>query len=195
MNAKAQEIARKVLRKEWEKLSERERRVIKIFLDHAQVSRNTNRLFEDERTMGQRLADRIAQFGGSWTFILIFGALLLAWVALNSFILAGRDAAFDPYPYILLNLFLSMIAALQAPIIMMSQNRQAQKDRLDAAQDYEVNLKAELEIRHLQEKLDELREQKWAELIAIQQEQIRMLATLLDESLTSERENEKRTNQ
>ena len=182
MSTKAQEIARKVLKKEWERLSERERRVIKHFLEHAQVSRNTNLLFEDERTCGQRLADRIAEFGGSWTFILIFLSLLLAWVALNSLILAKQGETFDPYPYILLNLFLSMIASLQAPIIMMSQNRQAQKDRLDAAQDYEVNLKAELEIRHLHEKLDELREQKWAELIEIQQEQIRMLTQLFDET-------------
>ena len=143
----------------------------------------------------QRLADRIAEFGGSWTFILIFCALLLAWVALNSFILAKRSEAFDPYPYILLNLFLSMLAALQAPIIMMSQNRQAQKDRLAAAHDYEVNLKAELEIRHLHEKLDELREQKWAELIAIQQEQIQLLTRLLDEALAVGRTSERRTDQ
>jgi uncharacterized membrane protein len=169
--------------------------VIKRFLDHAQVSQNINQVFEDERTFGQRLADRIAEFGGSWTFISIFCAILLAWVALNSFILAKRGDAFDPYPYILLNLFLSMLAALQAPVIMMSQNRQAQKDRLAAAHDYEVNLKAELEIRHLHEKLDELRERKWAELIAIQQEQIRLLTQLLDEALTFGRTSERRTDQ
>ena len=105
---------------------------------------------------------------------------MLAWVILNSFILANRNAAFDPYPYILLNLFLSMTVALQAPIIMMSQNRQSAKDRIDAAHDYEVNLKAELEILSLHKKIDELREQKWIELIEIQQKQIEMLEKLLE---------------
>src|SRR6185295_10578400 len=132
-------------------------------------------------TFGERLADRIAAFGGSWTFLLLFLVVLVSWVGLNSLVLARRHEAFDPYPYILLNLFLSMIAALQAPIIMMSQNRQAAKDRLDAAHDYEVNLKAELEILSLHEKVDELRERKWGELIELQQEQIRMLMRLLEE--------------
>src|SRR5213082_2346566 len=126
-----------------------------------------------------RLADKVAAFGGSWTFIIIFVAVLLSWVLLNSFILARRGAAFDVYPYILLNLFLSMLAAVQAPVILMSQNRQGVKDRLDAAHDYEVNLKAELEILSLHEKLDELREMKWAGLIGMQQEQIRLLTQLL----------------
>jgi uncharacterized membrane protein len=99
---------------------------------------------------------------------------------LNSWLLARRGEAFDPYPYILLNLILSMLAALQAPVIMMSQNRQAAKDRLDAAHDYEVNLKAEMEILSLHQKLDTLREQQWAELVATQQEQIRLLTLLLE---------------
>ncbi len=102
-------------------------------------------------------------------------------MVLNSYVLARRGDAFDPYPYILLNLLLSMLAAVQAPIIMMSQNRQAAKDRLDAAHDYEVNLKAELEILSLHEKIDELRERKWAELIRLQQEQIQMLVRLSEE--------------
>jgi uncharacterized membrane protein len=110
---------------------------------------------------------------------MIFGAILLSWVALNTLILAQRNASFDPYPYILLNLFLSMLAAVQAPVILMSQNRQGVKDRLDAAHDYEVNLKAELEILSLHEKMDELREMKWAELINMQQEQFRLLTQLL----------------
>ncbi len=142
---------------------------------------DTNEVFQDTRTFGQRLADRIATFGGSWTFIILFLVVLVAWTALNTFILARRHEAWDPSPYILLNLFLSMLAALQAPVIMMSQNRQAAKDRLDAAHDYEVNLKAELEIRALHEKLDELREQHWMQLIEMQQQQIRMLAQLLTE--------------
>jgi uncharacterized membrane protein len=179
MSQHVHEAAKKFLRKEWGKLTERERRVIKGLVERTHVSRNTNREFYDERTFGQRLADKIAAFGGSWTFIIIFGAVLVIWVLLNSYLLARRGATFDPYPFILLNLFLSMIAALQAPVIMMSQNRQSAKDRLDAAHDYEVNLKAELEIASLHDKLDELREQRWGELVAMQQEQIRLLQELL----------------
>jgi len=136
------------------------------------ISHDTNQEFETELTFGQKLADNVAKFGGSWTFIIIFGLILLSWVLLNALLLAGRGATFDPYSYILLNLFLSMLAALQAPIILMSQNRQSVKDRLDAAHDYQVNLKAELEILSLHERLGELRESNLAELITIQYEQI-----------------------
>ncbi len=145
------------------------------------ISTNTNRTFDEQLTFGQRIADRVATFGGSWTFILLFLTFLLGWIILNSLILARTNESFDPYPYILLNLMLSMVAALQAPIIMMSQNRQAAKDRLDASHDYEVNLKAELEIAALHTKIDTLREQQWAELVALQQEQIRLLTRLLGE--------------
>src|SRR5499433_2810046 len=138
-------------------LTEGEKKVIHHLVERLHISRNINREFDEKLTFGQRLADRVAAFGGSWTFILIFCFILLIWVALNSFILLHRGGAFDPYPYILLNLVLSMLAALQAPVIMMSQNRQAVKDRLDAAHDYEVNLKAELEIMSLHEKVDLLR--------------------------------------
>jgi uncharacterized membrane protein len=117
----------------------------------------------------------------------IFAAILIFWVILNSYILANRNAAFDPYPYILLNLFLSMLASVQAPIIMMSQNRQAARDRIDAAHDYEVNLKSEIEIRALHEKFDDLRELKWAELVEMQQEQIRLLQELLHEQTEKKR--------
>ncbi len=178
MTEKAEQLAKKFLRREWEKLTERERRVIQSFVERKQVSRNLSKAYDDDRTFGERLADRVASFGGSWTFIFIFGAILVAWVIINSVLLLNR--AFDPYPYILLNLFLSMIAALQAPIIMMSQNRQAARDRLDATHDYEVNLKAELEIRDIHDKLDDLREQKWLELVELQQEQIRLLEQLLE---------------
>ena len=160
-------------------LSAAQRRVVDRLLHGAHVSRDLNHEFRDGRTLGQRLADRIAAFGGSWTFIMLFLAALLGWVALNT-LLRGR--AFDPYPYILLNLFLSMLASLQAPIIMMSQNRQAAKDRLHAEHDYEVNLKAEIEIRTLHEKLDQLRDQKWTALVALQDQQIRMLERLLEQS-------------
>lgn len=147
------------------------------------LSRNVVQEFEDSRTFGERLADRIAKFGGSWPFILVFLACLGGWAILNTALLRSR--AFDPYPYILLNLFLSMLASLQAPIIMMSQNRQAAKDRVDAAHDYEINLKAEMEIRGLHEKLDELRERRWMELVDMQQEQIRLLQGLLAKATSS----------
>jgi len=145
---------------------------------HTPITRDTNKEFEQALTFGQRLSDQVASFGGSWPFIIIFGVVLLSWIALNSLVLARHNAAFDPYPYILLNLVLSMLAAIQAPIIMMSQNRHAAKDRLDAAHDYEVNLKAELEILGLHQKLDKLCEQQWQELIDLQQEQIRVLREL-----------------
>nr|WP_276204946.1 DUF1003 domain-containing protein [Kushneria phosphatilytica] len=123
----------------------------------------------------------MATFGGSWTFILLFLAVLGTWILLNSVVLATWAHAFDPYPYILLNLFLSLLAAIQAPIIMMSQNRQAARDRLEAAHDYEVNLKSELEIRELHDKLDQLREHQWLALIEQQNQQIRLLEILLSE--------------
>jgi uncharacterized membrane protein len=173
------EFARRVLRRGADVLPESERAVVERFLERAHVSRDTSRAFDDDRTFGQRVADRVAAFGGSWTFIGLFAAVLVAWVVLNSIVLARRGDPFDPYPYILLNLFLSMIAAIQAPIIMMSQNRQAARDRLEAAHDYEVNLKAELEILSLHEKLDALRDAQWRELVAMQQEQIRLLTELL----------------
>lgn len=173
------DIVKKRFNKEIDALPEHEQRVIKHFNDRLPISRDTNQEFETELTTGQKLADNVAKFGGSWTFIIIFGVILLSWVLLNALLLARRGDTFDPYPYILLNLFLSMLAAIQAPIILMSQNRQSVKDRLDAAHDYQVNLKAELEILSLHEKLDELRESKWAELITIQQEQISLLTQLI----------------
>jgi len=164
----------------WEKLTAPQRRAIARVLTTRSVARDVNAEFADTRTFGQRVSDRIAAFGGSWPFIGIAFLLLACWVGLNSVLLAQRGAAFDPYPYILLNLILSMLAALQAPIIMMSQNRQAARDRLEAAHDYEVNLKAELEIQSLHEKLDQLRERDWAALVEMQQEQIQLLQRLLE---------------
>ena len=167
-------------------LSHREQDLFRRILQGKQVARNTNKEFDETLTFGQRLADQVATFGGSWTFIMIFASILLSWIVLNSFLLAKRNSAFDPYPYILLNLFLSMLASIQAPIIMMSQKRQAAKDRLDAAHDYEVNMKAELEIADLHRKVDEMREKQWAELIEMQQEQIRLLTQLLAEKNKSQ---------
>ncbi len=119
------------------------------------ISRNPNVEEEDHLTFGQRVADRVAEFGGSWTFILTFGVVLVAWVSLN---VALAERAFDVYPFILLNLFLSMLAALQAPVIMMSQNRVSAKDRMKAELDYQINLKAELEVAHLHRNLEKLQD-------------------------------------
>jgi uncharacterized membrane protein len=126
----------------------------------SQVTRNVNVEVGERLTLGQRLADRVAAFGGSWPFILVFCAVMVVWVVVNTWVLA--ENTFDPYPYILLNLVLSMLAALQAPIIIMSQNRQAAKDRLQADLDYRINLKAELEVAYLHKKLDRI----WEELQA-----------------------------
>jgi uncharacterized membrane protein len=155
-------LAQRLLESDYENIAPRERRVIEKIARKVAVSHDTNVEHDETLTFGQRLADRVASFGGSWTFMIAFGTVLLCWVALNTFLLSH---AFDPYPYILLNLFLSMLASIQAPIIMMSQNRQSAKDRLDAAHDYEVNLKAEIEIMALHEKLDEMRSQDIAELL------------------------------
>src|SRR5215207_3777789 len=142
MTNKLKYAVTEILESEAVNLTAREKRVLQSILRQTPISRNTHRDFCDDRTFGERVADKVAVFGGSWTFIIIFGTVLLFWVFLNSFVLSRKEAAFDPYPYILLNLFLSMLAAIQAPIILMSQNRQGVKDRLDAAHDYDVNLKA-----------------------------------------------------
>jgi uncharacterized membrane protein len=127
-----------------------------------QVTRNVNIEAEERLTLGQRLADRVAAFGGSWPFILVFCAVMVLWIVVNTWVLAEKT--FDPYPYQALNLVLSMLAAIQAPIIIMSQNRQAAKDRLQADLDYRINLKAELEVAHLHKKIDRI----WEELQAQQ---------------------------
>lgn len=129
--------------------------------------------FEGKLTLGQKLADRIATFGGSWTFLISFFTFLLVWIGVNSWVLLAKP--FDPFPFILLNLILSCLAAIQAPVIMMSQNRQESKDRVRAEHDYQINLKAELEIRHLHEKIDHLLMSQWERLVEIQQVQIELL--------------------
>ena len=162
-----------------EDLSSSEKRVARHIAQRKPIARDTAKDAEESATFGQRAADAVASFGGSWTFIMLFAAILVVWVGTNSFLLVRYGKVFDAYPYILLNLFLSMLAAIQAPIILMSQNRQAQKDRLVAEHDYEVNLKAELEIMLLHEKLDVLRESQWQSLLAIQNEQITLLRLLI----------------
>ncbi len=137
-------------------------------------------------TFGERIADRVAEFGGSWTFIIFFSSVLFGWIILNSFILVKHP--FDPYPYILLNLVLSSVAALQAPVIMMSQNRQGVKDRQNAENDYLINLKAEIEVRHLHEKIDLMVEEQYHHLFKIQQQQLKMLEELQSEIRKLKRE-------
>jgi uncharacterized membrane protein len=154
-------LAQRLLELDYKDIPARERKVIER-VARVVISQNTNVVHEKGLSLGERMADRVAEIGGSWGFVAGFGIVLLAWVLLNS---AALRSPFDPFPYILLNLFLSMLAAIQAPVIMMSQNRQAAKDRLQATHDYEVNLKAEIEIMALHEKLDELRNKDLAELI------------------------------
>jgi uncharacterized membrane protein len=178
IDPRAGELSEKLLRTTYEQLGAREQHVMRHMAERTHISRNVAKDFTEKMTFGQRMADRVATFGGSWVFISIFAVVMVVWVTLNSFILIRIGKSFDPYPYILLNLFLSMIAAIQAPIILMSQNRQAFKDRLSAEHDYEVNLKAELEIMALHEKIDTLREKQWAELISIQQQQLTLLSRL-----------------
>jgi uncharacterized membrane protein len=181
MSNPSQPSAKNLLGREWDHLAARERRIVEAVLHRRSLARDINQAYLDDRTFGQRMADRIAAFGGSWRFIGLFGLFLAAWMTLNSVLLA-RHGAWDRYPYILLNLILSTLAALQAPVIMMSQNRQGERDRLNAANDYEVNLKAEVEIRGLHDKLDALREADWAELVRLQQVQIQMLQRLLGDA-------------
>ena len=153
-----------------------DREVLESLQRHETLSSNVDAEFEKDLTPGEKMADRLATFGGSWTFIIIFAAILFTWIALNSFLLLRKP--FDPYPFILLNLVLSCLAAIQAPVIMMSQNRQEAKDRLRSQHDYQVNLKAELEIRHLHEKIDHLLSHQWERLVEIQQIQIDLLSEI-----------------
>ncbi|MEO7917644.1 MAG: DUF1003 domain-containing protein [Dokdonella sp.] len=158
-----QQTARKLLDVEIDKLPEVERDIVARFISRKRTARNVLREFDDSRTFGERIADRVAQVGGSWTFILCFLGALVAWMLFNTWMLSQR--AFDPYPYILLNLVLSCVAAIQAPIIMMSQKRQGEADRVQAQHDYEVNIKAELEILQVHDKLNALRDSEVNELL------------------------------
>jgi len=155
-------------------LTNLEREVLQSIQDHELLARNVDAEFEQRWSFGERLADRIATFGGSWAFLICFGAFLALWIGLNTVVLVVRPP--DPYPFILLNLVLSCLAAIQAPIIMMSQNRQEAKDRLRSQHDYQVNLKAELEIRHLHDKVDHLLSHQWARLAQIQEIQLDLLS-------------------
>jgi len=157
-------------------LSEIEEEVVQKLAAQELVSENVNTEFDERATMGQRVADRVAEVGGSWGFVIGFFLFLLVWIGINTAVLLWH--AFDPYPFILLNLLLSCLAAIQAPIIMMSQNRQEAKDRLRAEHDYRVNLKAELEIRLLGERIDRLLNHQWQRLLEIQEIQVELMGQL-----------------
>jgi uncharacterized membrane protein len=162
-----------LLARERGELSELDRQVVESLAREATVARDVETAWEDKRTIGERAADVVADFGGSWNFIGLFFVVLVAWMGFNVWAVT-RDV-FDPYPFILLNLVLSCLAAIQAPIIMMSQKRQEAKDRLRSQNDYLVNLKAELEIRHLHEKMDHLINRQWERLAEIQQIQLEIM--------------------
>jgi uncharacterized membrane protein len=176
---KSDKVTERLLGPAFESLDERTQKIARHIAERKHIARNTAQE-SGAKSFGQKAADAVASFGGSWTFIVLFFAVMVAWVGLNSFVLVRYDTSFDPYPYILLNLFLSMLASIQAPIILMSQNREAEKDRLNAEHDYEVNLKAEIEIMLLHDKVDQLREGQWGELLEIQKQQLKLLAELTE---------------
>jgi uncharacterized membrane protein len=157
-------------------ISDLELEVLDAVREHELLTENTNREYDQQRTLGDRVADHMAVFGGSWWFIGVFAAFLLLWMAVNSWLLVS--GSFDPYPYILLNLILSTIAALQAPVIMMSQRRLEARDRVRAENEYKVNLKAEIEVRLLGERVDRLLRHQWQRLLEIQQVQVDLIADL-----------------
>ena len=175
------DYVRREMEKERGELTQLERDVVEAIHDNEIIADNLNQQFDRQLTLGERVADKVAEFGGSWYFIIAFFCVMAIWIVINSVVLLWRP--FDPYPFILFNLVLSMLAAIQAPIIMMSQNRQEDRDRLRAENDYKVNLKAEIEIRWLSEKMDQLLHNQWVRLLEIQQIQMEML-----EDLTGRRE-------
>ena len=173
-NAPAVAHAKQSLETQVARLGELERRILSHVVRREAVARDTNIEFEKRLTLGERMADRLSTFGGSWTFLALFGATMLAWIGYN----VERPGSFDPFPFILLNLVLSCLAAVQAPVILMSQNRMSAKDRVDARHDYEVNLKAEMEVMGLHAKLDDLQQREWGRLLEIQERQIEALARI-----------------
>lgn len=178
LNRLRAEYVEDVLEDERGALSALESRVVQSLRDQELLSSDVNADFAGKLTAGQRIADRVAAFGGSWTFIGLFGLVIVVWMVANTAAVLRRP--FDPYPFILLNLVLSCLAAIQAPVIMMSQNRQEAKDRLRAENDYRINLKSELEIRHLGEKLDLLLSQQWQRLLEIQRIQVELMEELAE---------------
>ena len=172
-----------LLKKEKGTLNKLDKEVLDSLVDQESIVKNASEL-EPKLTYGQKLADKVAEFGGSWAFIISFGVFIFIWVLINTIFLLFKS--FDPYPFILLNLFLSCLAAIQAPIIMMSQNRKEEKDRQRAENDYMINLKSELEIRQLHEKVDNLVQQQWERLTEIQKLQLNLMDDNEKEELKKE---------
>lgn len=177
MNDEIKQLAEQLLTHGEELLSERERRVLTRIAHRRSIVRNTHSDFEQSMSVGDRMADKVAAVGGSWSFVIGFGVCMAVWMLLNA---SWWSFGWDPYPFILLNLILSTLAAVQAPIIMMSQNRQASKDRAQASMDYEINLKAELEIMALHEKLDRLRTDDIEAMLNRQQEELTLLRRAME---------------
>lgn len=175
LNAYRTRYVSSLLKTEKGELSSMEQGVIRSLRDHEILSRDIESQFETQWTFGERLADKIADFGGSWSFLIAFACFLAVWIVINTVMIAHP---FDPFPYILLNLILSCLASIQAPIIMMSQNRQEAKDRVRSQHDYQVNLKAELEIRQLHDKIDHLLMHQWERLAQIQEIQLDLMSEL-----------------
>jgi len=171
------DYVQQVLEAELGQISVLETELLDSLREHELSATNVNQEFERKLTWGEHLSDKIAGFGGSWTFIILFGLFLFCWVGLNSFLLTRP---LDPYPFILLNLFLSCIAAVQAPIILMSQNRLEAKDRLRSEEEYKVNMKAELEIRLLHEKIDHLLKDQAQRLFELQHIQLEFMKELAE---------------
>ncbi len=176
LNELRSEYIERLMQKDLGELDDLEKEVVQSLRDNELVSENINETYEEQLTPGDRIADKVAEFGGSWAFIGWFALFMLVWIGINTYALFWRP--FDPYPFILLNLMLSLLAAIQAPIIMMSQNRQEDRDRMRAENDYQVNLKSEVEIRMLGEKLDHLLHNEMRRFLEIQQIQTDMLREL-----------------
>lgn len=155
------------------KVQDLDHSVLRSISENDIITANTNKTAQEVMTVGDRIADQVAAFGGSWKFIILFFIVMLVWISINTVYLITQP--FDPYPFILMNLILSCLAAIQAPIIMMSQNRQVMKDRLQSENDYKVNLKSEIEIRTLHEKVDHLLLDQWSKMMSIQEMQMELL--------------------
>ncbi len=170
------EYVRRMIESEGQEMIKLEKDMRTSLRQHEVSARNVEDTFGSEWTFGQRLADRMADFVGTWTFLIFFMIFVVLWMGVNSAVILWHPT--DPYPFIFLNLVLSCISAIQAPIILMSQSRKEEKDRLRSQHDYRVNLKAELEIRHLNEKIDHLLSRQWERLAEIQEVQVELLADL-----------------
>lgn len=179
MNTASSKYIRNLLHTEDEQLEKLNEIVAKSLEQEKLLLQKINTTSEDNLSPGQRIADKVAKFGGSWKFIILFGIILFAWIVINIFLPTGKK--FDPFPFILMNLVLSCIAALQAPVIMMSQNRQEEKDRQRNENDYMINLKAEVEIRTLHQKIDLLIQDQFKKLMETQAEQIRLMMKMIDQ--------------